>query len=119
MIFKRDESFRYEFKEPIPTTFSFQQIDSKEFNSNPGMAKLIDISPNGCKIFTPLEIPSTTHEVNLTLNFTLGSKEFVSSGTIIWRKTFGKNFYYGLKTMMTKEEKDELLVQLKELVKNE
>ena len=67
----------------------------------------------------PLEIPSTTHEVNLTLNFTLGSKEFVSSGTIIWRKTFGKNFYYGLKTMMTKEEKDELLVQLKELVKNE
>lgn len=119
MIFKRDESFRYEFKEPLPLTFSIHEIDNQKSSSSPGIAKLIDISPSGCKIFTPLEIPSNSHEINLTLNFTLSSKEFVINGAVLWSKAFGKGFYYGLKTTMTDEETGELLSELKSYVKNE
>ena len=69
MHFKREEPFRFLFETPIVGTFSIAKYDNKEIDSKPGPLSVIDLSPKGIKIITPLDLPIFSHQIQLKSAF--------------------------------------------------
>ncbi|MDI7740492.1 PilZ domain-containing protein [Lysinibacillus fusiformis] len=118
MIFKRDEGFRYTFSQPIPAIFTFHQINDREVKSSPGMADIIDISPEGMRISSKLLIPDIGADVVLTLKFKLNGEELTFDGKIVWYKEMGKLTEYGINLIVDDSEKDIIIKELKVFSKN-
>lgn len=118
LIFKRDEAFRYTFVNPIPAIFTMIQVNDREVNSSPGMAKIIDISPEGLRFSTNLRIPDVNANIVLSIIFKLNETELTFNGEIVWTKEMGSIVEYGIHLLADDTEKDMIIEELKIYSKN-
>ncbi|WP_156288907.1 PilZ domain-containing protein [Oceanobacillus salinisoli] len=116
MRYKRDEPFRYTFGIPIPASFKILKIENKMIDSSKGEAKIIDVSPEGAKLNSELELPSKP--VQITITFKLNGKEFNVIGNVMWKKPVGVTFDYGIQLEIDEDHRRELIEHLKLFSKN-
>ncbi|MFD1849082.1 PilZ domain-containing protein [Oceanobacillus bengalensis] len=120
MRYKRDEAFRYVFGTPLDALFQIVRIDDDPVKTSDGIAKIIDLSPEGAKLHLELNIPEVEHkEIILRVIFQINDKEFNLIGKIMWKRQFGNTYDYGIHFDMEEEVQESLIVQLKIIAKNE
>lgn len=105
MIFRRQESFRYTFNEPIDCLFKLTKIDGTPTNSEYGKGQIIDISPSGLKMMTTLNLSPSLKMIEIEIQFSIDDSPFQILGIIQWqKKDILKNGYlYGVKLDSTAE----------------
>lgn len=119
MLFKRDEAFRYSFAEPLPVHFQIVMVDDHAVTSTEGDAIMLDLSLEGAKLSTELDLHKRDHEfIRLGLFFTLYGKNFDLLGDVVWEKHLGRQKQYGIHLLVDDEEKQRLLIALKQFVKD-
>jgi len=98
--FKRKESFRYIFDEPIDGKFSVM-MNGKPLTLESFPCKIIDISPRGVKIFTEADLAGIyTYEnrmLKLEIHFILDVMEIKTYGQIRWGKKYESGTQLGLR----------------------
>lgn len=90
MFYRRSESFRYTFGEPLDATFRLIKLEQR---SKPDSCLLIDISPGGMRIFSVFTMPVGTL---LELEYTLHQELLGTTGTIVWKKAHADGSMYGI-----------------------
>lgn len=114
MHYKRKSYFRYTFKEPLSAFFQISTVDSKPVHTSDGEATLENISPEGAKLTSVLNIPEINDKtIELTISFHLNDKEFKFNGKIVWRKQLGNTYNYGIEFSEDESAKSRLIEQLK------
>lgn len=118
MLYKRDESFRFTFGTPIEGTFKIARINGKIGSSNEGIAFILDLSPNGLKITSPLDIPIEEKQFIFEVSFILNHKTIVMLAEPKWKKRLSPtSFTYGLVGLDSEETKKVIIEELKEYAK--
>lgn len=119
MKYKREEYFRYTFEEPIIAHFNISQINNLKVTTSKGEASVIDLSPSGLRLSTPLEISQANHQsIHLTISFQLNEEVFEVNGEIIWMEDKIKSYHYGIELFTDDTLEQELINQLKIYAKN-
>ncbi|MCT2535251.1 PilZ domain-containing protein [Aquibacillus koreensis] len=114
MRYKREEAFRYSFKEPILALFYIKEIDGKKVKSSEGPASIMNISPEGAKIHSSFNMPmKTSSSTHLSITFELNGNYLTVDGTIVWKKENAKGFDYGIDLDIDDETKNTLVEHLK------
>ncbi|TYS83443.1 PilZ domain-containing protein [Rossellomorea aquimaris] len=109
--FKRGESFRYTFKNPLPGRFKLHMDQGKERASTKEGALLIkDISPKGMRFRTEYTLPVDRLDFEMEIYFELMDQQITMAGRPIWRKGAGKDIYYGF-TLVEDAETEELIIE--------
>lgn len=115
MIYKRSEAFRYEFKEPIESEMCLVKMEDKEIDTNTGIIMIHDISPEGMKISSQLDIPL---EPKFTLKITVNIIENLTIlAKIAWKQQTPTGYIYGLQLLDNEDEKKAIIENLKIYVK--
>lgn len=119
MLYKRDEAFRFTFGTPIEGTFKIARIDGKIATSSEGPALIIDLSPNGLKFSSPLNIPIEEKQFLFEVYFNINDyKTLVLLAEPKWKKRISPSlFTYGLIGLDSEETKKEIITELKEYAK--
>ena len=115
MKYNRNEYFRYTFEEPCDATFRLiKQNDSSNGVelSNKGICKIIDISPNGLKIFSELFI-SIDQLHHVELHFTLDTNPISMLGEFVWSHRKADGHEYGIKLVGDSESERMIIGELK------
>ncbi|MCM3443397.1 PilZ domain-containing protein [Metabacillus halosaccharovorans] len=86
MQYKRNEPFRFTFTPPVDCTFTIVEIDHIMVNSKNAAGKLIDLSPNGAKIASNLDIPINTKKVKVNMKFKINLDTILAVGILVWKK---------------------------------
>lgn len=115
MIYKREESFRFQFQEPIEAVFVLTKEGIK--SSKKGKALILDISPNGIKFSSTLDLPANDRDLLLTLEFKLNDKDISFPGHLIWKKKTHTDLFYGFQGILDKEIESYIVDALKQYVK--
>ena len=114
MFYKRNEPFRYTFGQPIKALVeTIENEDDPILTSNRNWEVFIfDISPNGMKIAT---IENIKDLINLPIRITfwLNHTYFEVTGTILWKKTLGQKYLYGIFENSSEQYKKQLKAELK------
>lgn len=115
MIFRRQESFRYTFNSPIDCTFKIIKIDDAKVDTEFGKGQIIDISPNGLKMITPLNLSPTLKKVEIQVHFSIDEHPFITAGVIQWQnKEWSLSGYsYGIKLFCSEELTSKIIEGLK------
>ena len=110
MNFKRKESFRFVFNEPIEATYEVY-INGNRVNSETYPAKILDISPRGLKLFCGKEMEEFLRNdaLQLAIHFVLDVTPIQTLGDIVWNKSLGKGVQCGV-VLTTEEEIDKLII---------
>ena len=95
MAFKRQEGFRFAFGTPIEANF-IVLIDGNS-SVEKQTCKVLDISPRGMKVITDVNLNNYAGDnVQLEVYFYLDEAEIKALADVVWVKTFGAKFQYGL-----------------------
>ncbi|HLR51383.1 MAG TPA: PilZ domain-containing protein [Candidatus Avamphibacillus sp.] len=114
MRYKRKSYFRYTFEEPVPALFQIKRIDDTPIETSQGEAKLVDISPEGARLDSELNIPETDYKtIELAISFNLNGQDLEFNGVIVRHKERITTNEYGIEFLVDKEEKELLIKQLK------
>ncbi|UII57197.1 PilZ domain-containing protein [Cytobacillus spongiae] len=113
MIYRRDEAFRFEFNRPIHGTFKLLKINDKSGQSKLGSADIIDLSPNGLRFESGLDLPLEQNSLLIEVNFILNERLIRILGTPKWKKTHGTRYIYGFTGINDQETKKEIIEELK------
>ncbi|WP_106496113.1 PilZ domain-containing protein [Lentibacillus sp. Marseille-P4043] len=120
MRYKREEPFRYTFDEPISALFQIKEIDGHSVETSEGEAKIIDISPEGVKLNSELNLPDTIDKsIHLSISFALNGNPFDFIGIIVWKKKVGTATNYGIDFLTDDSAKQALVEQIKLYAKNQ
>lgn len=97
MGFRRKESFRFVFNEPLEASF-IAYIDGKKINENGYPCEIFDISPRGMKLYTDLDIEANLrqHHIQFEVQFVLNVMNIQAIGDVIWSKHYANGKQYGL-----------------------
>ncbi|ADC50897.1 protein with PilZ signaling domain [Alkalihalophilus pseudofirmus OF4] len=118
MQYRREESFRYEFSEPLKSTFKIIRISDANVESKEGEMYILDISAGGVKMNTHLELPDPNKaKVEVEVELQLAEKNLDVQGEIVWKKPFGRSYHYGIDFSITETESQELIKILKGHIK--
>ncbi|KGR77260.1 PilZ domain-containing protein [Ureibacillus manganicus] len=119
MQFKRNESFRYSFGQPVPALFKIVSINGREVNSASGKAEIVDISPEGIRMTSELNIPDIKlKQPILSITFNINDKPFQLNGLIMWKKERKNSAEYGIKLLIDDSMKSNIVGELKIHSKN-
>ncbi|MFC0477251.1 PilZ domain-containing protein [Robertmurraya beringensis] len=113
MIYKRQEAFRFQFQQPIHGTFKIVSINGKQGDVKSAIAYIVDISPNGIKFRSPINLPIEQNDFLLEISFLLADRFINVLGKPKWKKTEGKMWVYGFTGLDDKETKKEIVNVLK------
>lgn len=96
MSFRRKESFRFVFNEPLDGLFSIY-LNEKKYRAESFPCKIFDISPRGMKIFAelPFDLDFRSH-VQFEVQFVLNISSIQALGEVVWSKPFSNGKQYGL-----------------------
>lgn len=95
--YKRDEPYRFQFNESIIANYTLKKPSNNYSNISSGKLKVLDISLNGLKIETDVDI-SLVDEVILSTTVKIANYHFTLMGQIVWRKKYTHTMYrYGVK----------------------
>lgn len=119
MLYRRDEPFRFAFGNPIEGTFKILKIDDMSGNSKEGPALILDLSPNGIRLTSSLDLPIDKKKIIMEVLFILNEKTISIIGQPKWKKQVGvSSFNYGLVGLENEETKKEIINELKEYSRN-
>lgn len=107
MHYKRDEPFRYQFKQPIQA-----QIDTP--TAGVGSCKIINVSPSGMKIRTNLQLSLSE---NTYIQYSILDEFFQVNGNVVWTMDYGDYNEYGLSLQSSDDYKNSLVETLKKLAR--
>ncbi|WP_019153003.1 hypothetical protein [Robertmurraya massiliosenegalensis] len=97
MLYRRDESFRFTFGNPIEATFKILKVNQISGGSKEGRALLMDLSPNGLRISSPLDLPINEKNLLLEISFVLNKQIISIIAEPKWKKrTSAQSFSYRL-----------------------
>lgn len=113
VIYKRQEAFRFQFQQPIHGTFKIVSINGKQGDAKSAIAYIVDISPNGIKFRSPINLPIDQNDFLLEISFLLAERFINVLGKPKWKKTEGKMWVYGFTGLDDKETKKEIVNVLK------
>lgn len=114
--FRRSDSFRYEFEETISCNLKIISINGTPYESDFITGTLIDVSPNGFKLYTTFDIP-INKDVIVFVEFTINNQPLTFSATLVWKRDVGNGYHYGLKHHGNKEDVSLLVETLKTYAK--
>lgn len=94
--YKRNEAFRYEFGIPLKCTFHVYvsengRIERQEAKYN---GDLIDISPNGLKVYTEIDLLKVEMQ-HIEFHIELGGNSLQVMGKLAWKKVYSRGYTYG------------------------
>ncbi|MBU9722389.1 MULTISPECIES: PilZ domain-containing protein [Bacillaceae] len=116
MRYKREETFRYEFGQPLDCVYRILRVNGVSEETKHGNGKLFDISPTGIKLQSPLDLQSSKNEVDVELCFTLVAEHTVT-GKIVWQKLANVGqYFYGIDLEIPTEVKEHIIHDLKEFI---
>ncbi|MGP4075383.1 PilZ domain-containing protein [Halobacillus sp. K22] len=95
MRYRRNETLRYTFDEPLPAAFKLIKVDKKPVNSSMGSGRVIDISPGGMKLASDVHIP-TSKTVHLFVTTSIAGQDLSFTAEVIWSKPARGQYHYGL-----------------------
>lgn len=114
MRFKREESFRFSFGKPMLAFFTIDEINGNAVETSEGTAKLIDVSPNGLKLCTSLDIPfSHQNPSKVSIRFLLIEIEYKLHGEIVWKDKHDENYFYGIHFSIEENMQQKLISDIK------
>ncbi|NMH68874.1 PilZ domain-containing protein [Bacillus sp. RO3] len=119
MIYRRDESYRFAFSQPIPCSYTIVGIGGTAIQSNTANGEIMDLSPQGCRLQSLLNI-HLEKEVTLKVEFKLdeGFAQIITTGTVKWQKRKGLSHYqYGIEFVKDDRLKHTITEELKKYVK--
>lgn len=119
MIYRRDESFRFTFGTPIEGTFKILRVNGINGTTKEGEASIIDLSPNGIKFSSSLDLPINEKQLLFEVSFVLNEKRISMLTEPRWKKRVSPtHFVYGLAGLDSDETKKEIIEELKGYSKN-
>ncbi|MDM5332446.1 PilZ domain-containing protein [Ureibacillus composti] len=98
MQFKRKESFRFVFNNPIDASFTIIQKEANE-NHEPSKfpCQILDIIPKGIKMYREGEIKERVqNNTLLDVEFVLDVTNIKATGQVMWVKPLGSGKQYGV-----------------------
>ncbi|MGP4067245.1 PilZ domain-containing protein [Halobacillus sp. B29] len=95
MRYRRNETLRYTFEEPLSAGFKLIKVDKKSVNSSMGSGSVIDISPGGMRLASGVHIP-TSKTVHLFVATSLAGHDLSFTAEVIWMKPAHGQYHYGL-----------------------
>ncbi|MCM2677772.1 PilZ domain-containing protein [Alkalicoccobacillus plakortidis] len=114
MRYKRDESFRYDFKPSLEGTFEIVQMNEKAVQVSAGTLFIVNLSPSGVGIKTHYNLPDPElYTVTLQLTCTLEDSPLVFKGNVQWKRQSSVDYSYGLELSSSEETKKEIVSLLK------
>lgn len=93
--YKRNEAWRYEFMTPHDATFYISGLKERDHQSSSGKGVMLNISPGGLRLKTLLSLPDK-EGMRLTFAIDIAGQTITPEGHIIWKKSDGKHFIYGV-----------------------
>lgn len=119
MLYRRDESFRFTFDHPIEGTFKILRINGVAGISKEGPASIIDLSPNGVRFSSPLNLPISEKSLLFEVCFVINEKPLSILAEPRWKKRVSPtSFTYGLVDIDSDETKKEIIEELKVYSRN-
>ncbi|RIW30157.1 PilZ domain-containing protein [Bacillus salacetis] len=116
--FKRDESFRYTFKDPYPGKFQLMiQKENEIVSSKEGHLYVLDLSPKGMKFKTEFNLPVDRFDIDMEIHLKMNGHELAVAGHPIWRRPSGTGFMYGFQSIEDSETEQEIIDSLKSFTK--
>lgn len=94
MLFKRDESFRFTFENPVKATFKVLRLNQLNNDLKEGSALIIDLSPNGLRLSSSLDLPINEKNIVLMISFVLNAQPLSIMAEPIWKKTHFCYFFF-------------------------
>lgn len=120
MLYKRDEPFRFSFGSPIEGTFKILKINDISGHSKDGKALIMDLSPNGIKLTSPLDLPIDKKKFLLEVSFILNEEVITMIVEPKWKKRAPhSSFSYGLVGFDDEETKKVIIEELKEYARKQ
>ncbi|PKG22196.1 PilZ domain-containing protein [Niallia nealsonii] len=116
MKYKREEPFRYSFPDPIDGELTLKKLDD-ETTFNIGKATIRDISPNGIKFASHLDLPVNDDRILFYITFSIKNKKISIPGNITWKKKQLNQYIYGYQAQNAQEKQEEIIEELKEYAK--
>lgn len=114
MRYNRKSPLRYVFGVPVEAYFKIIKVDDRDVTSSEGKAEIINISQDGMKIISDLNIPDvTSKKISLSIRFVLNDSELLYNGEIVWKKEKVKKTEYGIHMKLNEDEREQLIEQLK------
>lgn len=108
----RKEPFRYTFSDPVPCLFQIVILGKPV--SSKGKAYIIDISLEGMKLNSELNLPlGSKGRIHLLISFKLNDQEMTYYGAIVWQSYKGTSYNYGVKLWVYDNDKERLIKHLK------
>ncbi|MBK3494853.1 PilZ domain-containing protein [Viridibacillus sp. YIM B01967] len=97
MKYNRLESFRHILQEPVKADFRLC-MDGKEQGklSSKVECLILDLSPSGVKISTPINLPAEHYLIRMELTFVLYSKPIRAMGDVKWKRLEHGSVLYGV-----------------------
>ena len=95
MRYRRDETLRYVFDQPLHATYQIIKIAGKSVQSSQGNARVLDLSPGGIKLEIGVNIP-LNREVQFLIKTEVGQVPITITANGVWNKPYGNKFHYGL-----------------------
>lgn len=96
MNFRRKESFRFIFNEPIGAEFTVY-VNGKPLNDNSYSCKIHDVSPRGMKLFSDEKIDLDFQQnIQFKVHFVLDTQNISALGDVVWCKPYFTGKQYGL-----------------------
>lgn len=117
MIYKRKEPFRFQFQQPIHGTFKVLSINGVKGDLKSAMLYIVDISPNGIRFKSNINLPIENNEFLLEISFLLVGRLIRMIGKPKWKKVLGNFCMYGFIGLDDNETKKEIIEVLKEYTK--
>ncbi|GGA36272.1 PilZ domain-containing protein [Paenibacillus physcomitrellae] len=116
MITRRKEPFRYSMKEPVECQLELTTVNRMSFSGKLVPAKLIDISKNGCRIRSFLDLKASEHFIECRIHLRLNEENFIFPGHVRWQRIMDDTEYdYGVHLLLTDNEKEQINIQLRGL----
>jgi hypothetical protein len=115
MRYKREEGFRYNFKQPLPTSISIYK-NNNEIQTFKG--EIIDISLGGAKIRMSLDVKIDLN-LKVLLTISLNDLIFKIIGNVRWANLWMNGNSYGILYDIDEETREKLLKEIKEYAKRD
>ncbi|MBM7693157.1 hypothetical protein JOC77_002596 [Peribacillus deserti] len=122
MQYKRAEPFRFALQTPLAGFFTISSLNGIGGKSKKGEIEVLDISPNGLRFKSGLELP-VDENIELIVSFKLNQTMLSLPGTLVWSKVYFGKWLYGFSVSGTSVFKDEIkqviIKELKQFIKNQ
>ncbi len=120
MKYKREESFRYSFKQPLEVDFKLLiERNGELIGTKNSKASVLDLSPNGLRLMTSLDLPVEHINYLLEVELELNDRLVVLIGKPVWKRKQFNNFLYGIEAVEDKKTKEVIIQELKQYVKKQ